>query len=139
MKKCFKCNKQKRLSSFYKHKSMADGHLNKCKGCTKSDNVKNRHENLEYYRNYDRCRGNRQREGYVNEWRKKYPNKYKAQTMVGNYVRDGKLFKEACEVCGERKSVHAHHDDYLRPLNVRWLCPVHHKAWHDKNGEGANG
>ena len=41
MKKCFKCYEEKPLDDFYKHPQMADGHLNKCRPCTRADVASN--------------------------------------------------------------------------------------------------
>ena len=57
-KKCFKCGIVKPLSEFYKHDDMADGHLNKCKECTKCDVHNNYCSNKEHYKTYEE---NRQR------------------------------------------------------------------------------
>ena len=57
MKTCFKCGASKPLADFYRHSAMADGCLNKCKECTKSDNWNHRRVNLEKIRAYDRERG----------------------------------------------------------------------------------
>jgi hypothetical protein len=139
MKVCFKCKKRLPLFDFYKHKQTKDGYLNKCKRCTRVDVSIHRAANLDKIRAYDRARGNRQGEGYAAEYRERYPNKYKAHNMVNNAVRDGKLFKEPCGSCGIGENIHAHHDDYLKPLNVRWLCSACHSQWHKDNGEGKNG
>mgnify|MGYP003666873367 FL=1 len=35
-KNCIICGERKELSAYYRHKKMYDGHLNKCKECTKN-------------------------------------------------------------------------------------------------------
>lgn len=131
-KKCFKCLIEWPLHYFYKHSEMKDGHLNKCKKCTKNDNNKHRKNNLEKIRKYDRDRfqNDVNRRSYamlsMKEQRKKYPERYKARTAVNNAVRDGRLIKLPCCVCGNIKST-AHHEDYAKPLEVVWVCLLHHK------------
>jgi hypothetical protein len=65
------------------------------------------------------------------------PKKRAAKLAVKHALRDGLLSKRPCAECGIAPA-HAHHDDYDKPLRVRWLCGVHHKAWHRKHGEGRN-
>lgn len=60
------------------------------------------------------------------QWIERNPEKRKAHVALGNAVRDGRVVKGACEVCGSTQRVHGHHDDYDKPLEVRWLCPSHH-------------
>ena len=138
MKACFKCGAEKPLSEYYKHNRMADGHLGKCKECTKADVKDNRAAKVDYYRKYDRVRGNRQTAAYREAHRERFPNSYMARYMVSNAIRDGKMLREPCVECGSMDRVHAHHDDYAKPLSVRWMCAAHHKQWHQKNGAGKN-
>lgn len=138
MKICIKCGGLKPLDDFYKHGGMSDGHLNKCKECCKAADKQRRADKPEEIRAYDRERGNRVSPEQRAEYRKKYPIKIKAHKAVETAVRRGDLLKQPCEVCGSDNSM-AHHDDYAKPLEVRWLCQVHHKEWHSVHGEGRNG
>lgn len=145
MKVCTKCGAEKDDSEFYARQRA-------CKECVKAQVRKNRADNIERYREFDRQRANlphrvqarkdyaeteQGKEAFVRAnaaYRKRYPMKYAAHKIVGNALRDAKLFKaEGCEICGGVKKLEAHHDDYTKPLDVRWLCEDHHKEWHREN------
>ncbi len=51
-----------------------------------------------------------------------------AATIVRRAIERGELNRKPCELCGDK--AHAHHDNYNKPLVVRWLCPTHHTAYH---------
>jgi hypothetical protein len=50
--------------------------------------------------------------------------------------QSGRLKKLPCEVCGNPKS-DGHHDDYAKPLDVKWLCRKHHAERHRAMRGGA--
>ena len=152
MKVCRECSQEKPLTEFYKHAKMADGHLNKCIECVKARVSKHRDANLEKVREYDRQRGSlphriEARKEYqqteqgkaakkraMDAYHKRYPMKYAAHVITRNAVRDGKLKPaESCSVCKSTESIEGHHDDYTKPLSVRWLCRNCHNEWHRHN------
>lgn len=66
--------------------------------------------------------------------------KVKARRLLRTEVDMGRILRPAaCESCYSVGGVHGHHDDYAKPLSVRWLCPQCHKNWHRLNGPGING
>jgi hypothetical protein len=58
--------------------------------------------------------------------------KARARYLVQKAVKAGTLARRPCEVCGTTEKLHAHHDDYSNPLEVRWLCGSHHAKEHYK-------
>lgn len=148
MKYCFRCGVKKRLSEFYVHSQMRDGHLNKCKQCAIADAHRHRAENIDKCREYDRNRPNRAerinevkeyrqtkqgrlvRKKALSNYRTKHPEKIRAHHFVMHAIKMGRLVRQCCEVCGSNKNIEAHHDDYSRPLDVRWFCDGHHKEHH---------
>lgn len=133
-KVCFKCGERRQLSSFYKHPMMADGHLNKCKECTKKDVRKNRCDNIEYYRRYDLQRANaperkKARLATTKAWRQADKRRMAAHNAVARAIKSGKIAREVCMRCGSWKS-YAHHESYDRKLDVVWLCQPCHKQRH---------
>jgi hypothetical protein len=77
---------------------------------------------------------------HLNEYRKRknYLNiglnqkeKHYARTYANTYLRRGKIEKQPCLICGNSKS-EMHHDDYHKPLNIKWFCRKHHMEYHKK-------
>lgn len=71
--------------------------------------------------------------------RELFPEKESAKSAVRNTLRKGEMVRPAvCESCnksppparGGRSAIQAHHDDYSKPLDVRWLCIACHVAHH---------
>lgn len=131
---CFKCGLEKPLSEFYEHPQMANGHLGKCKECTKKDNRINSRTEKTKEREKIRNKTPKRKEHIVKtsrNWREQNPEKYRAHNKVNNAVRDGRLIKpKSCEECGKKDNLHAHHEDYSKPLDVIWLCVRCHGKRH---------
>ena len=140
-KLCKKCLQTKPIGEFYRHSMMADGHLNKCKECTKADVTENRNASIDYYRQYDRVRfdvGGRRgtsskdaqrRAGAA--WAARNPDKRRCHAIVSNAIRDGKLHVPGkCSSCGNPCKADAHHEDYSKPFQITWLCKkCHGSTW----------
>lgn len=87
----------------------------------------NYRETVEQKREYDYKRTRQEkrrqdRKANHQRWAVRYPEKYRAHYLVRAAIRDGRLFKKPCENCGSTERVQAHHEDYWKPLDVRWLC-----------------
>jgi hypothetical protein len=149
MKECFKCGERKRLNEFYKHPQMGDGHLNKCKECTKIDTTANRNKNIKYYRQYDLERmhapnrtkarkiyqqtkaGKDVKKRASKKWSELNKSKKRTHLKVKRAIMAGKLIRKPCKICKNEKS-QAHHPDYSKPLSVIWLCSWCHAAEHKR-------
>jgi hypothetical protein len=123
---CVKCGHDKPAADFYANDRT-------CKTCRCAMVRANRAARAEQYRAYEAERASQPHRRALNRstakaWREEHPEWRSAQTKVGNAIRDGRLQRWPCEICGAK--AHAHHPHYDAPLVVTWLCPTHHKAAH---------
>ncbi|WP_299079039.1 hypothetical protein [uncultured Paraglaciecola sp.] len=144
MKYCRTCKIYKQISEFGKRTASIDGLSSKCKICqslydkTRSNLPKRVNARLQYAQTEKgKSAGNRAKKA----WEARNAIKKGASTIVNNSIRDGRIIKSNnCESCGiSNVHIQGHHDDYAKPLEVRWLCPKCHTAWHKANGPGLNG
>jgi transposase-like protein len=65
----------------------------------------------------------------------------RAHNLLEAAIGSGKLHNPCiCSTCGSsekftdgRTAIQGHHDDYNKPLDVRWLCQKCHHEWHKNN------
>ncbi len=147
LKRCSRCRNSRPRTQFSKDASRRDGLDHKCKLCRKNHRGDNREHYssyrssyyrqhrehvASYYRAYVRRPEHSERQGaYSKRALQCHPDRHAARSTARAAIRKGVLTPQPCEACGEPK-VEAHHDDYSRPLDVRWLCFEHHLAVHGK-------
>ena len=64
----------------------------------------------------------------LRDYIREHPERHRARQAVTNAIRDGRLVRQPCRICGTKAQ--GHHTDYARPLDVIWLCPRHHRELH---------
>lgn len=142
---CRRCALILPIDAFYNDKRSADGRASICRDCLSAKRRRNRVARLDHYRARERARlardrairraRRKQRElatGYNRKGRRppEDPIKARARRLAWNAIQRGILVRLPCEVCGDLRGIHAHHEDYSRPLDVRWLCQLHHLRHH---------
>ena len=149
MKRCSRCWETKPESEYYRSQRASDGLYSHCKKCHNKDiadrqkTPEGRAKCLARVKRYQATakgkatirayvqseRGKEVRRGIDQRLKARRPELSKAHHAVFNEKRAGRLIKQNCEVCGDPKT-EAHHDDYDKPLDVRWLCKKHHEEHH---------
>lgn len=136
---CNKCGETKPLGEFYKEPRNTGGYSGHCKLCKlticKVWREANKEQKAASVRAWNQANPDKIKAHYE-RMKDKWPEKIAARTAVNNAVWRGKLIRQPCEVCGALE-VHGHHDDYSKPLEVRWLCPKHHTEHHNQLEQAA--
>lgn len=129
-KTCTQCGKTLPVGEFYRHKQTSDGLRPNCKECGKRLAKEYRDANLMAVREKDRARqGYKMPNSYYREYKKGRKTQIRANAVVHNELKRGRISRLPCIICGATE-VEAHHPAYSLPLDVVWLCKTHHTEVH---------
>lgn len=121
-KRCFKCEKTLPISEFYRHPRMGDGHLNKCKDCTKED-VSKRYKILSDDYNWVQKERKRGREKYT---KLGYKDRYKTESSPIQKNLSRSLRARGFDTTGKE----AHHWNYNLLDSVFLMSRRAHRRLH---------
>jgi hypothetical protein len=143
VKRCFKCGEEKPIEQFHLHAMMADGHLNKCKACSRKDDTAYRIKRWGSLRAFRRA--SYERELVLGTRSRVAPQKYgrdpvarKAATLRYFHKRRARInmpmseldrfvFDEAIRLCAQRGAATgiAWSLDHVVPLHHKDACGLH--------------
>lgn len=124
---CAKCRRELSLCCFNKNSHRRDGLQSYCRECssvtaaeykkTPRGREVTRKNNLNYIRNLEKT--------------SLFQQKKSSRNRATQLKRRGILPPFFCFYCGPLVAGgHVHHDDYGKPLSVRYMCAKHHNKWH---------
>lgn len=116
--------RQKKIQKKADHKYRASTNgIEQCKKYRRSEKFKAAQK-----RYFKSDKGKKMIKKSMEAYSKKYPLKRHVKMKFNDAVRNKKIKRESCQVCGS--FAHAHHPDYLKPFTVNWMCPQHHTSLH---------
>lgn len=128
MKQCSKCHEMKELPEFYRKR---DGHESMCKDCRKEATRIRRGtpEGKAIRSAYGKKIYSIQKDtqSALEDLARRVlsqEDKYRVYSVLENALLSGEIRRLPCEICGH-VNTEAIHDDYSKPLNVRWRCFTH--------------
>lgn len=140
-KRCPRCQVVKPVSAFHRRSDRGDGYNDTCKECRREMQQDWTEEQREaaresVRRSQARPESRRRAVAYMAEYQKRpeVKAKHRARNAVKASLLKGTLVKPtSCSRCKRpkhRRAIHAHHEDYTKPLNVQWLCVTCHGKAH---------
>lgn len=137
-RRCCTCNKWK-TSDFFCPSNWNNG--GNCRSCNNKRNKEWRINNSEQYRNenslYQKAYYKNNKDKILKKKRNYIENNQiviHAAAILNNAVSRGKIVRpDKCSICGcSNRKIMGHHDDYSKPLKVRWVCQSCHQYIHER-------
>lgn len=137
---CKGCDSWLYEAAFPRSKAKYDGLHAYCLACNRTKQAAERARRGEGYREMRRRyrRTDRGARAY-SKYKPTHPWQHEAQKKIWLEIQAGRLVKpKTCSECDRGGRIDGHHDDYAKPLVVRWLCRWCHQKWHRIHGEALN-